>query len=126
MKTLAEQNPETYERLKASRPNIAKLMTIFKRPSEIDQALGINVATSHWVAGRNSVSNLTENCARLYLEAAKVEPVGASYLYPVQDECAEDKGSPERETTFLVVAPADKADKVSKVLEMMGCQMVEV
>jgi len=114
MITLAEQNPETYERLKASRPNVAKLFTMFHLPKEIDQALGINHCAAHWVAGRNGVSGPSEKRAERYLAS----------LDSVSDQTS--PSTPSTETTFLVVAPADKADKVSKVLEMMGCQMVEV
>lgn len=132
MQTLAEKHPETYANLKKiGRPSIAEMMTRFARPIDIDRALGIYACAAHWVAGRNGASKKSEQLAREWL--AKQDR-GFIHMFPKDSRQYElntpsiivSAREPEPDNIFMVVCPADKAAKVSKVLDMMGCECVEI
>ena len=113
IKTLSEKHPEIYANLKeVGRPSIAEMMTRFAQPVDIDKALGLDGVASHWVSGRNGASGMSERLAAEWLEK--------------QDAITADPQAASSDGVFMVVCPADKAAKVSKVLDMMGCECVEI
>lgn len=67
---LYENNKANWDKLAADgRPHLAEMARYFQKPSEMDRALGLNNATSHWAKGRNKASLASERAAELWLDA---------------------------------------------------------
>lgn len=112
MTTLYEQNPAAWDNLaKQGRPSLRDMSRHFTKCSEMNAALDCQGA-SHWLAGRNSASMKTERKAKEW-----------------RDQNAGTKPSPlaaPSATLFLVSAQNGNADRARKLLEMIGCEVVEV
>ena len=116
IKTLAEKHPEGYKNLKRiGLPCIAEMMNHFARPVDIDNALGLNACAAHWIAGRNGASSKSERLAAEWLEK---QHTPMPPMPPIPPKSTDG--------VFMVVCPADKTAKVTRVLEIMGCELVEI
>lgn len=113
MFSLYEQNPENWEKLaEQGKPNLREVAKHFDRPIDMDRALGVTGAASHWHSGRNGASLGSDAMARAWLEKntkPQEEPQAASAT-----------------KMLLIVAPASVAGKLEKVAAMMGCEVTEI
>lgn len=108
--TVYEKYRDQCEKLsKSGRKNIAEIAKHFEKPADIDRALGVSGAASHWYTGRNRVSNVMEASAGNWLKA------NAS---PAKHEASGE--------LLLVTCPPGVSAKAAKVLSVLGCEVVEV
>jgi hypothetical protein len=129
MQTLADKYPDIHEQLKArGYRNIAHCMTIFGRQVEMDKALGLNSSTSTWMNGKCTPNSRSEQIAADYLKDVGRSIDKWQATPPDTLPKAEIKAPEPVETDgmFLVTCPPFKAEKVGKVLAMLGCEVVEV
>jgi hypothetical protein len=113
MKTLYEQNPANWDKLRAAgRGNLAEMARHFTVGADMDRALGTQNAACHWLAGRNSANAKTDHMAALWLKAnAK----------PAAPPVATPQGA-----MLIVVAPSGQVDKVRRLLAVMGCEVEDL
>jgi hypothetical protein len=116
MTTLYEQNPQAWDNLAArGRKNLREMAKHFSACPEMDRALGLSGAACHWLAGRNSARMATDFSAGAWLRenVAKAAP---------EDVRAADQSA----TLFLVSTQNGNAERARKLLELIGCEVVEV
>jgi hypothetical protein len=114
MTTAAARYPGCTDRLrKDGFPAIARMAEILPSPKAIDDALGTNSAASHWLAGRNKVSNMVERSAAHWLLANSRQVPPAE---PAKDDSA----------VLMVICPRAKAEKATRVLGLLGCEVEEI
>lgn len=112
-KSLYEQNPAAWEKLrKEGKPHLADIAKHFNKCADLNRAIDV-AGASHWLAGRNSANMKSDLAAKRWLEGQLTSKSPEPQAKPVVN-------------LFLVSCPDGKADKVRKVLEMMGCEVVEV
>ena len=114
MKTLYEQNPEAWDLIAANRfVSVREVAKMFHKPSQMNEALGYTNGAEHWLAGRNNATNRAERAAKAWLASSGLP---APVVKPAADQSA----------TFLCICDKATAAKVQKVLDLMGCEFVEV
>lgn len=110
--TIAQEFPEDVARLeKAGFPAIAQMMHHHKNCSELDRTLGYSGATKHWVRGKNKPPVVAERLAQMMIDS-NPPPATTS---PVK----------QADNLMMIAAPSEKMDKVRRVLEMLGCEVIE-
>jgi hypothetical protein len=116
MQSLYEQNPEAWEKLaREGKPSLGKMARHFYTAADMDKALGFDKAVAHWLRMRNGANFTSERRAAEWLACRAVAPAAqAASAIPAPDG-----------VVLLVVCPGDKADKVRRVLAMMGCEVDE-
>ena len=115
-------------------PAYAEMTRYFTTQSDMGRALDQSgSAIGHVLTGSSSrPSKKAEQRAREWLDSAMTTAArnyGAAQPAPNVKEPSPawiDKPAPEKAVTLMVVAPAPSADKVQKVLAMMGCEVVEI
>lgn len=111
MKTLYEQNPESWEKLaRAGKPSLGEMAKHFHLAGEMDTALGLNGAAGKWLSGANGATSISEAKAAAWLESRQIK------------EQPEKSGA----VTFLCIADAATFAKAEKVLGLLGCEVVEI
>ena len=121
--TLAEKHPETVKRLERNGfVYMAKMFRRVERVTQLDRMLGTTGAASKWARGDYLPNATSEQRARIAYE--KLDPDHRAPVKQLSLGLPEIDFNPE--TTFLVIAPRDKADKVEKVLALMGCEAVQL
>jgi hypothetical protein len=126
---LSEQFPDGYLHLMTlGFDSLAKMMTKFSLCADMDRALGTKNAVAKWARGITVPRMKSERAAHAWLLNPMVEFVSAAagpgpitYVEPkrVAVEVVEERH-------FLVAVPAAKADKLMKVLSLMGAEAVEL
>jgi len=97
---------------KAGKPSLGEMAKHFKRATEMDAALDLNNAASHWAAGRNGATMSSERAAAAWLERnAKPAPT------PI----ATSQGR-----VLMVVCNDATAERAMKMLGILGCEVVDV
>jgi hypothetical protein len=115
MQSLYEQNPEAWEKLaREGKPSLGKMARHFYTAADMDKALGFDKAVAHWLRMRNGANFTSERRASEWLADRVVAPAAQAIPTPAPDG-----------VVLLVVCPGDKADKVRRVLAMMGCEVDE-
>lgn len=116
MTTLYEQNPQAWDNLAAKgRKNLREMAKHFDVCAEMDRALGLSGASCHWLSGRNSARMSTDYSAGAWLRENKAKAAQA-----------EPKATEKDATLFLVSAQNGNAERARKLLELIGCEVVEV
>ena len=112
--SLYDQHKENFEALASKGfPGIAQMARHFTTARMMDDALGLDGATNHWMLGQNGASRASERKAQAWLDAnvrgaqPSAEPTA---LHPL----------------LLVAAPPERAETVKRVLAMMGCEVTEI
>jgi hypothetical protein len=132
MQTLAEKYPEAMKSLKAQGfVSLTKVCGQFVRGADMARALGMfpsSSGISKWMTGRNMPKWSAEIAAKKWLQAQKAEDQAVTC--DVWKDTPPAKPEPPMpaptDTILIVVAPAGKADKVQRVLSLIGCDVVEV
>ena len=116
MKSLYEQDPTHWDKLaNQGKPNLREVAKHFSRPFEMDKALGINSATSHWHNGRNGASKGSDVMAKSWLAQNTVKP----------NEQAEPVANTDTRM-LLIVATPDQAAKIEKIAALIGAEVTDV
>lgn len=115
---LSEQFPKGYAHLKAiGFHNVAAMMTRFNLCADMDRALGAKNAVSKWAKAKAAPYPRWEAIAKAWVEG----PGPVAYVEPqrVAVEVVEERH-------FLLAVPVEKAEKVLKVLSLLGAEAVEL
>lgn len=97
-------------------PSVAEVTKHFHKAADMDRALGLLNATSHWLSGRGKPGLPSEALAKAWLKNGGKAP---------DHEKAADTPK-SGATLYLVTCQPGTADKVARVMAMLGCDMVEV
>lgn len=128
---LSQQFPEAVERLKdGGFECISEMMKHFSISSDMDRAIGTKNAVARWMDGRTTPRMKQELAAWNWLEingralkgeAKETKPGPVIYVEPkrVPVEVKDER-------IFLVACPADKGEKLIRVLRLMGCEAEEM
>lgn len=104
---LYEQHRDFFDKLA---PSIAEMARHFYKPQAMSFALGYSEGVvSRWIRGHTSVSGSAAERAKKWIDANSkpIEKQGSNNL-------------------FLVTCTPESADKVRRVLAMLGCEVVDV
>jgi hypothetical protein len=98
------------------KPNVAEAAKYFYTHADMERALGYSSSTvKKWARRQNNISSRSEVMAANWLAARG------------KDEKAKHGPAGESDTqVLLVITPLASADKVRRVLAMMGCEFEEV
>jgi hypothetical protein len=124
MATLYDQNPAAWDAIgNKGFVYIKEMSKHFTRPSMMSEALGAVSAAQHWHAGRNMPKIPNEKKAQAYLEARGIEV----HIAPRPGAWTPVEPSPKSAGTLLLVATkTSEIERVKKVLNILGCEWVEV
>ena len=120
---LFDENKAIYEKMEKSTPDLLKMGRYFSTFRTMDKALGADGASCHWFAGRNKPSSTSKKAVEFWLalnEPWTPEPVPTAPPVPAIHYGQAD------ETIYMVICPAGKAEKVQRVLTMLGCEVEEI
>jgi hypothetical protein len=115
MKTIYDQYKQNWDLLAAiGKPNVAEAAKYFYTFADMERAIGYTASTvKKWAEGHNNVSSRSDGMAAHWLAA--------------QGKDGKVKHGPAESTSMLlVITPRASADKVRRVLAMMGCEFEEV
>ena len=117
LKTIYDMHKQNWDLLAAiGKPNVAEAAKNFYTFADMERAIGYTASTvKKWAEGHNNVSSRSEGMAAHWLAAQG------------KDEKAKHGPAGESDTqVLLVITPLASADKVRRVLAMMGCEFEEV
>ena len=117
LKTIYDRYKENWDLLASiGNPNVAEAAKHFLTFADMERAIGYTASTvKKWAEGHNNVSSRSEGMAAHWLAAQG------------KDEKAKHEPADESDTqVLLVITPRASADKVRRVLAMMGCEFEEV
>jgi hypothetical protein len=117
LKTVYDQYKDNWDLLAAiGKPNVAEAAKYFYTCADMERALGYSSSTvKKWAERQNNVSSRSDGMAAHWLVAQG------------KDEKAKHEPADEGDTQMmLVITPRASADKVRRVLAMMGCEFEEV
>jgi hypothetical protein len=116
--SLYDIEPQAWAGIAAHSPACAEMARHFTKTRDMSEALNYSgAAVGHWLAGRCRVSRVSERRAREWLDS-RIAPKANPSLFDLDPPPA-PSGS-----MLLVVAP-DPA-KVTKVLQLLGCEVTEI
>jgi hypothetical protein len=117
LKTIYDQYKENWDLLASiGNPNVAEAAKNFYTFSDMERAIGYTASTvKKWAEGHNNVSSRSEGMAAHWLAAQGKDDV--------REKASSSKGDTQ---LLLVITPLGSADKVRRVLAMMGCEFEEV
>ena len=116
-KTIYDQYKDNWDLLAAiGKPNVAEAAKHFYTCADMERAIGYSSSSvKKWAERQNNVSSRSDGMAAHWLAAQG------------KDDVTEKASSSKGETQMLVViTPLASADKVRRVLAMMGCEFEEV
>ena len=120
--SLYDIEPQAWARIAADSPACAEMARHFTKNRDMDAALNYTGGcVGHWVAGRSRVSAASERRAREWLNA-RIAPKANQTLFDLEPLPPPKSAPPS--AMLLVVAP-DPA-KVTKVLQLLGCEVTEI
>jgi hypothetical protein len=117
MKTIYDQYKENWDLLASiGNPSVAEAAKNFYTFADMERAIGYTSSTvKKWAKRQNSVSNRSEGMAAHWLAAQGKD--GKARHTPADVEST---------SMLLVITPRASADKVRRVLAMMGCEFEDV
>lgn len=117
LKTVYDQYKDNWDLLAAiGKPNVAEAAKYFYTFSDMERALGYSASTvKKWAERQNNVSSRSDGMAAHWLAAQSKDDV--------TEKASSSKGDTQM---MLVITPRASADKVRRVLAMMGCEFEEV
>jgi hypothetical protein len=114
MTNLYEEYRESWDKLAAQgKPSLGEMAKHFMFARDMDRVLGLNGSVHNWAKGKNSASAPSEAAAREWLENRGKAPAPA----PVQ---------PKGHVLMVVCGDSVTMDRATKVLNLLGCEVVEV
>lgn len=117
--SLYDDHKERWDEIALETPNVAAMARHFTRHQDMCDALLFDRSTvNHWITGRSRVSAGSERRAEMWLKNGLAAKRPASEAPPPASLPSGD--------LFLVSAPAGVETKVRKLLEMLGCEVVEM
>lgn len=117
LKTIYDRYKENWDLLASiGNPNVAEAAKHFLTFADMERAIGYTASTvKKWAEGHNNVSSRSEGMAAHWLAAQG------------KDERVKHEPAGESDTqVLLVITPRASADKVRRVLAMMGCEFEDV
>jgi hypothetical protein len=112
MITVYEEGPAAWDALESSRPHMVQVAKLVHSNYEFDAAVGSINGCYKWRLGGTVPVSRFERNAKEWLDAQKAVPV---------------EEAPKATSAMLLVAyPAGGKDKVSRVLTLLGCEVIEV
>lgn len=115
--SLYDQHTANFEALASKGfPGIAQMARHFTTARMMDDALGLDGATYHWMRGTNGAARASERKAQAWLDA---NVRGAK-------PAAHADNTTVLQPLLLVAAPPERAETVKRVLAMMGCEVTEI
>ena len=112
--TVYTNHADRWDEIAKTTPCVSEMAKHFATIRDMEFAMGYTSSTIiKWVNGQNRVSNHSEAIARAWLS----RPPTVASAVPVEQ--------PAQSMLRIVCDPA-KAEKVQKVLALMGCEAVEV
>ena len=117
LKTIYDRYKENWDLLASiGNPNVAEAAKHFLTFADMERAIGYTASTvKKWAEGHNNVSSRSEGMAAHWLVAQG------------KDGKAKHEPADESDTqVMLVITPRASADKVRRVLAMMGCEFEDV
>ena len=110
MKSIYEKHKENFDmHASMGRPSVVEASKRFSFYPDMERAIGYTSSTvKKWADGGN-ISNASERMAAAWMNGQK-----SAATAPAQPETSADM--------FLVIPPAGSADKVRRVLAMLGCE----
>ena len=140
MTTLAEKHPEVCAKLTENGYfGIVEMAGHFPDARSMSLELGYDPAAArNWMVGANLPSRASEANARSWLKAnaarapitqaphpnAQAEMVGImEHVTPVAEAAPP---APPTGALLMVICPPDKVGKITRMLEMVGCEVVQV
>jgi len=124
MKTLAEIYEKNIAALAKDFPSIATAAHYFNQCSDMDKALGFSGAANKWMTLNTRPSRASDAAARLWLQAN-----GKMLVSPPTPETAPVQMvavKQDETSTIMAISSREKTEKVMRVLQMMGCEAVEI
>ena len=117
LKTIYDMHKQNWDLLAAiGKPNVAEAAKNFYTFADMERAIGYTASTvKKWAEGHNNVSSRSDGMAAHWLAEqgkngkVKHEPANGSDTQ-----------------VLLVITPRASADKVRRVLAMMGCEFEDV
>ena len=128
--SLYDIEPQAWARIAADSPACAEMARHFTKNRDMDAALNYTGGcVGHWVAGRSRVSAASERRAREWLNARIAPKANGTHTHVTTASQANQSlfdlvPPPPASAMLLVVAP-DPA-KVTKVLQLLGCEVTEI
>ena len=117
LKTIYDMHKQNWDLLAAiGKPNVAEAAKHFYTCADMERAIGYSSSSvKKWAERQNNVSSRSDGMAAHWLAAQS------------KDDVREKASSSKGETQMLIViTPLASADKVRRVLAMMGCEVEEV
>jgi len=117
--TVYDQNPARWDEIGKTRPFLCQMAKLQVNITEMEYALGYKGGGStirKWITGHNGISEHSENVARQWLHRGAYVPPKVSAHVPAA----------VKQSMVLILCDAAKVAKVTRVLEVMGCEVVEV
>jgi len=117
LKTVYDQYKDNWDLLAAiGKPNVAEAAKYFYTCADMERAIGYTSSTvKKWAERQNNVSSRSDGMAAHWLVAQG------------KDEKVKHEPADGSDTqVLLVITPLASADKVRRVLAMMGCEFEEV
>lgn len=117
MKTIYDMHKQNWDLLAAmGKPNVAEAAKHFYTYADMERAIGYTASTvKKWAERQNSVSSRSDGMAAHWLVAQGKD--GKAKHVPADAEST---------NMLLVITPRASADKVRRVLAMMGCEFEDV
>ena len=113
--TVYTNHADRWDEIAKTTPCVSEMAKHFATIREMEFAMGYTTSTIiKWVNGQNRVSNHSEAIARAWLSRSPTAVVAAM---PAEQPA---------QSMLLIVCDPAKAEKVQKVLALMGCEAVEV
>lgn len=119
--TLYEQHKVAFDKLAADGfPNLCEAAKWHNKPREFDEALGFRNAVHHWISGRTA-SRTSDRRAQIWLDAQRKVQVPQPLQPIIAQPVPQANG-----VVLMVVASVDNAERVKKMLQIFGCEVIEI
>jgi hypothetical protein len=121
--SLYAQDQAAWDRIAAMGcESLMEMSKHFDLCADMDRALGFKNAAAKWHRGANRPSTEANMRARAWI----VENVEQSDPAPVPSQMILDLKDKPKVITMLVTCDSDQMQKVSRVLSILGCNVVEI
>jgi hypothetical protein len=117
LKTIYDMHKQNWDLLAAiGKPSVAEAAKNFYTFADMERAIGYTASTvKKWAEGHNNVSSRSEGMAAHWLVAQGKN-----------EKARHTPADVESTSMLLVITPRASADKVRRVLAMMGCEFEDV
>jgi hypothetical protein len=129
--SLYDTNPQAWAGIAAESPACAEMARHFTKTRDMDAALNYSGgAVGHWVSGRSRVSRVSERRAREWLDARIAPKANGTHTHVTTASQATqslfDLAPPPAPSGSMLLVVAPDPAKVTKVLQLLGCEVTEI